>query len=128
MTPSAFHEMRPKTGRHDQPGTDSGTATTPAPGPRAMRRRGFIKTASAGALGLSLPRLLRAAAGSAPGPDAGAAAGDTVSAAPADRPNILWITFEDTSACFLGCYGCKSVRTPNLDRHAAALAPLGQAD
>ncbi len=24
---------------------------------------------------------------------------------PADRPNILWLTFEDSSAYELGCYG-----------------------
>jgi len=38
--------------------------------------------------------------------------------APAKRPNILWITCEDTSP-HLGCFGCAEARTPNLDRLAA---------
>jgi arylsulfatase A-like enzyme len=37
---------------------------------------------------------------------------------PADRPNILWISFEDTNP-FYGCYGDPVARTPNLDRLAA---------
>jgi uncharacterized sulfatase len=36
----------------------------------------------------------------------------------ADRPNILWITCEDTSPR-LGCYGDVEATTPNLDRLAA---------
>lgn len=36
----------------------------------------------------------------------------------AKRPNILWISFEDTNP-FYGCYGDSSARTPNLDRLAA---------
>ena len=32
----------------------------------------------------------------------------------ADKPNILWITSED-NGCFLGCYGDKNAKTPNLD-------------
>ncbi len=34
------------------------------------------------------------------------------------RPNILWVSFEDTSP-YYGCYGDKVARTPNLDRLAA---------
>lgn len=34
------------------------------------------------------------------------------------RPNILWISFEDTNP-FYGCYGDPLARTPNLDRLAA---------
>ncbi len=34
------------------------------------------------------------------------------------RPNILWISFEDTSPRF-GCYGDPVARTPNVDRLAA---------
>jgi hypothetical protein len=34
------------------------------------------------------------------------------------RPNILWISFEDTFP-FYGCYGDKAARPPNLDRLAA---------
>lgn len=36
----------------------------------------------------------------------------------ADRPNILWITCEDISP-YLGCYGYKQARTPNLDKLAS---------
>lgn len=35
------------------------------------------------------------------------------------RPNILWISLEDTSPRF-GCYGDEVARTPNIDRLAAA--------
>ena len=35
-----------------------------------------------------------------------------------ERPNILWLTFEDTSAYEFGCYGNKGVHTPNADRLA----------
>jgi arylsulfatase A-like enzyme len=35
-----------------------------------------------------------------------------------ERPNILWISFEDTNP-FYGCYGDPVARTPNLDRLAA---------
>lgn len=28
------------------------------------------------------------------------------------KPNILWITIEDTSPQFIGCYGNKDARTP----------------
>lgn len=34
------------------------------------------------------------------------------------KPNILWITMEDTSPHFIGCYGDKNARTPNIDRLA----------
>lgn len=33
----------------------------------------------------------------------------------ADTPNILWLTFEDTSANRLGVYGNKDITTPNID-------------
>ena len=35
-----------------------------------------------------------------------------------ERPNILWISLEDTSPRF-GCYGDELARTPNIDRLAA---------
>ncbi|MFP6591441.1 MAG: sulfatase-like hydrolase/transferase, partial [Candidatus Latescibacterota bacterium] len=35
-----------------------------------------------------------------------------------NRPNILWISLEDTSPRF-GCYGDEVARTPNIDRLAA---------
>ncbi|KXX69304.1 sulfatase [Flammeovirga sp. SJP92] len=31
------------------------------------------------------------------------------------RPNILWITLEDTSPHFIGAYGNKQAKTPNMD-------------
>ncbi|HPP13423.1 MAG TPA: sulfatase-like hydrolase/transferase, partial [bacterium] len=34
------------------------------------------------------------------------------------RPNILWISFEDTNP-FYGCYGDRVARTPHLDRLAS---------
>ena len=34
------------------------------------------------------------------------------------RPNILWISLEDTTPRF-GCYGDPLARTPNLDRLAS---------
>ena len=34
------------------------------------------------------------------------------------RPNILWVSFEDTNP-FYGCYGDPAARTPNVDRLAA---------
>lgn len=37
----------------------------------------------------------------------------------ADRPNVLFILSDDHSAPFLGCYGNKVIRTPNLDRFAS---------
>jgi N-sulfoglucosamine sulfohydrolase len=38
---------------------------------------------------------------------------------PGELPNILWITSEDNSAYFLGCYGNSYASTPNLDKLAA---------
>jgi arylsulfatase A-like enzyme len=35
-----------------------------------------------------------------------------------NRPNVLWITFEDTSPRF-GCYGDPLARTPNVDKLAS---------
>lgn len=42
---------------------------------------------------------------------------DSLSCAAAARPNILWIIAEDMSPHF-GCYGEKSIQTPNVDRLA----------
>ena len=33
--------------------------------------------------------------------------------------NILWITIEDTSQQFIGCYGNKDARTPVIDKLAS---------
>jgi arylsulfatase A-like enzyme len=35
------------------------------------------------------------------------------------KPNIVWITIEDTSPDFIGCYGNKQAKTPNIDALAA---------
>lgn len=34
------------------------------------------------------------------------------------HPNILWVTIEDTSPYFIGCYGDEDASTPNIDRLA----------
>ena len=34
------------------------------------------------------------------------------------KPNVLWITIEDTSPQFIGCYGNKEARTPVIDKLA----------
>ncbi len=36
-----------------------------------------------------------------------------------ERPNILWITSEDNSISWVGCYGSKNAETPNIDQLAA---------
>ncbi len=41
-----------------------------------------------------------------------------VRAAEMERPNILWLTSEDNSAEWLGCYGNPLAKTPNIDRLA----------
>lgn len=35
------------------------------------------------------------------------------------KPNILWVTIEDTSPQFIGCYGNKVARTPVIDQLAS---------
>jgi arylsulfatase A-like enzyme len=35
-----------------------------------------------------------------------------------NKPNILWIVVDDLGYGDLGCYGCKDIRTPNIDRLA----------
>ncbi|MFY9150540.1 MAG: sulfatase [Prolixibacteraceae bacterium] len=35
------------------------------------------------------------------------------------KPNILWVTIEDTSPQFIGCYGNKDARTPVIDKLAS---------
>lgn len=50
---------------------------------------------------------------------AAAAAAPAISAAPAGRPNIVWIVSEDNNP-FIGAYGDKLARTPNIDAMAKA--------
>ena len=66
-------------------------------------RRQFLKSTALGAAALSLPH-------------------PACSAAPAARPNILWIVADDHAAWVTGAYGNKQVRTPNLDRLAPEAA------
>lgn len=35
------------------------------------------------------------------------------------KPNILWVTIEDTSPQFIGCYGNKDARTSVIDHFAS---------
>ncbi|MEQ1839363.1 MAG: sulfatase-like hydrolase/transferase, partial [Verrucomicrobiales bacterium] len=42
----------------------------------------------------------------------------TLSAAAADRPNVLWCVIDDMSANF-SCYGESSISTPHVDKLAA---------
>ncbi len=74
-------------------------------------RRGFLKTAGLCASGLALSGCNEPAM---PGP---ARYATEMEAPPRRRPNILWITCEDTSP-YLGCYGAPFAVTPNLDRLA----------
>ena len=75
--------------------------------PRHTRRTFLGRTAAGAAAAMAAPHLL-AAESAAPVPAKSAA----------DRPNILWISCEDTSPD-LGCYGDAYARTPHLDRLAA---------
>ena len=50
---------------------------------------------------------------------AGAAFASSLYAAPPDRPNILWLTFEDASWYLFGCYGNPQVHTPVIDSLAS---------
>ena len=38
---------------------------------------------------------------------------------PQERPNILWVTSEDNSHHWIGCYGNSDAQTPNIDKLAA---------
>ena len=87
---------------------------------KTVLRREFLQAAALGAAALSLPRSLPAAEGAGERP------------APGGRPNILWISCEDTSP-WLGYCGETYARTPNLDKlaaegvhftHAFAAAPV----
>jgi arylsulfatase A-like enzyme len=49
-----------------------------------------------------------------------------VHAAPAQKPNVIWVVVEDMSAHF-GCYGETTIETPNVDKLAAEGAKFTQA-
>lgn len=49
----------------------------------------------------------------------GASLAASCSTAPEEKPNILWLTYEDTSPQFIGCYGNPDAKTPNIDKLAA---------
>ncbi len=46
-------------------------------------------------------------------------AGNAAAAAETPRPNIVFILSDDHSVPFVGCYGNRDVKTPNLDRFAS---------
>lgn len=50
-----------------------------------------------------------------------------LSAAPAERPNILFILTDDMGYGDLGCYGSSQIKTPHIDRLAAAGVRFSQA-
>lgn len=73
---------------------------------RIQTRRDFLRTAGLCAAGVAL-------SGCAPSERSTTIVAET----PQAKPNILWITCEDTSL-YLGCYGDPLARTPNLDKLA----------
>ena len=68
---------------------------------KKLNRRGFLKSAAAGAIGLALP--LRGVAKDAP----------------ARKPNIIFIMVDDMGYHDLGCFGSKTILTPNIDKMCA---------
>ncbi len=70
-----------------------------------MNRRDFMKTMTAGGLGLGL-------ASSALGRLAGGAGGE-------DAPNIVFLMADDQCYYSMGCYGNSDVKTPNMDQLGA---------
>lgn len=75
---------------------------------RVQTRRDFLKVAGLAASGIALSGCARSQQQSTAG----------VAKAPQGKPNILWITCEDTSP-YLGCYGDRHALTPNLDNLAS---------
>lgn len=64
-----------------------------------MKRRDFLKSATAAGISVGSVRLCRAAENG--------------------KPNILWLTCEDSNITWIGCYGSKQATTPNIDKLAA---------
>ena len=75
-----------------------------------MNRRGFLKQAAGTAL-------VAGSGMSAAGPWTRTARAET---APASKPNIIFILADDIGYGDFGCYGATKVKTPNVDRLAAA--------
>jgi len=73
--------------------------------PRGVRRREFLKAAAAGAAWAALGRCTIGAEGPA--------------ARTSKRPNILFIISDEHNAGVTGCYGNRTVQTPNLDALAS---------
>ncbi|HNT33517.1 MAG TPA: sulfatase-like hydrolase/transferase [bacterium] len=65
----------------------------------AIKRRDFLSHSLLGVVGLVAPSMFRFRK--------------------REMPNILWITSEDNSSTFLGCYGNAFATTPNLDKMAS---------
>jgi len=63
-----------------------------------MNRRHFLRSIAAGAIAATLPRSMTRAAFSKRG-----------------RPNIVFIEADDLTYKYLGCFGSKVVKTPNID-------------
>ncbi len=82
---------------------------------RIQTRRDFLRTAGLCAAGAAL-------SGCAPSERSTSGVAET----PQVKPNILWITCEDTSP-YLGCYGDPHALTPNLDKLASEGAIYTQA-
>ena len=77
-----------------------------------LKRREFLRQTATGMAAVLAAQ--RAASATA------ASARKTASTAEkASRPNLLFVLSDDHSAPFVGCYGDKVIRTPNLDRFAA---------
>ena len=66
-----------------------------------LNRRQFMKSAAAAAAALSIPRLARA------------------KDADARKPNIIFIMVDDMGYHDLGCFGSKTILTPNIDTMCA---------
>jgi arylsulfatase A-like enzyme len=67
----------------------------------SLSRRDFIKGIAAGALALACPRVSRSAASAG------------------RKPNIIFIIVDDMGYANLGCFGSKTILTPNIDRMCA---------